>query len=119
MVEAAFNRLTQIPSERLLSLRPSLVEQLLVVALDAQGWEDYDYTAVCEMVRKNARRARFRLARSDKGVTGDKRKKKKGKKGKEKRAKNSVEGRAVVQSDTDTSGSSSSSSSSSDSSDSE
>ena len=94
-------------------MRPSLVEQLLILALDAQGWEDYDCSAVCEMVRKNARRARFRLAQSDKGVTGDKWKKKKGKKGNQKRAKNSVEAKAVVQSDSDSSGSSSSSSSSS------
>ena len=119
MVEAAFNHLTQILSGRRLSLHPSLVEQLLILALDAQGWEDYDYTAVCEMVWKNARCAKFRLARSDKGVTRNKRKKKKSKKGNKKKAKNSGEGKAVVQSDSDTLGFSSSSSSSSDSSDSD
>ena len=102
MVEAAFNRLTQILSRRRLSLRPSLVEQLLILAPDAQMWEHDDYTTVYEMVQKNAWPARFRLAWSDKGVTGDKPKKRKGNKGNQEKAKKSEEAKATdVYSDSD------------------
>ena len=69
----------------------------------AQGLVDYDSAAVCEMVCKNARRARFPC--THKGVTGEKRQQKKSKKSKGKKTKKSQEVVAEVQSDNESSAS--------------
>ena len=67
VVESAFSRLKLILGDRRCSLGCDLVEQLLILALDTQKWEEYNYAPVLELQKSSARRARFRLKRSDKG----------------------------------------------------
>jgi hypothetical protein len=45
-----------------------LIEQLLVLKLDAPPWEEFCFAPVLERLQRQAPRTRFRLARADKGV---------------------------------------------------
>lgn len=67
VVESAFSRLKLILGDRRCRLSCDLVEQLLILALDTQKWEEYNYSPVLELQRSSAQRARFRLKRADKG----------------------------------------------------
>ena len=66
-VEQAFSQLGQLLAPRRLSSSSALVEQFMILALDATAWEKYDYEPVWQIAANNQRRARFRLARTDKG----------------------------------------------------
>ena len=70
VVEAVFNRLTQILSPHRLRLATTSVEQLLILAVDTDRWYEYDYTQALDIIRQNQRRAQFRGPRIDKGITG-------------------------------------------------
>ncbi len=66
-VEAAFSRLRQILTDHRTLLDPHLVEQLLILALDAENWLKYDVQPILDRMKNQVRRASFRLAREDKG----------------------------------------------------
>jgi hypothetical protein len=66
-VEQAFSRFTALLAPQRLSLSTKLVEQFMILALDALPWGKYDYQPVWSLVSNNERRARFRKARADQG----------------------------------------------------
>lgn len=66
-VEAAFSRLRQILTDYRTLLDPHMVEQLLILALDAENWLSYDVRPILDRMQRQVRRASFRLARADKG----------------------------------------------------
>ena len=67
VVEQAFSRLTRLLAPQRLRIKPRLVEQNLIMALDSIPWTEYNFAPVWEIVSTNVRRARFRVARSDRG----------------------------------------------------
>ena len=67
MVEQAFSRLTRLLAPQRLRIKPRLVEQYLILALDSIPWTEYNFAPVWEIVSTSARRARFHVARSDRG----------------------------------------------------
>ena len=67
VVEQAFSRLTHLLSPLRLRLDPSLVQQYLIVALDAPGWWEYDFGPLFQRAKVHASRTPFRYPRSDKG----------------------------------------------------
>ena len=67
VVEQAFSRLTRLLAPQRLRIKPKLVEQYLIMALDSIPWTEYNFAPVWDMISTSAQRARFRLARSDRG----------------------------------------------------
>ena len=66
-MEQAFLRFTALLALQRLSLSTKLVEQFMILALDALPWGKYDYQPVWSLVSNNERRAQFRTARADRG----------------------------------------------------
>ena len=67
-VESAFSKLRNILTNHRTLLDPRLVEQLLILSLDALPWDKYDFGPILTLLRTQGKRARFRLARADKGT---------------------------------------------------
>ena len=65
VVEQAFSQLTRLLAPQRLRISTKLVEQFMILALDSVPWTEYNFDTVWEDMRTNARRARFRLARTD------------------------------------------------------
>ena len=64
-VEQAFSRFTALLALQRLFLSTNLVEQFMILALDALPWGKYDYQSVWSLVSNNERRAPFCRARAD------------------------------------------------------
>ena len=76
VVEQAFSCLTRLLSPQRLSIDPSLVTLLLIVALDSVPWGEYDVSKVSEFMKAQKTRMPFRYPRSDKGGKHRKRQRK-------------------------------------------
>ncbi|EPS59234.1 hypothetical protein M569_15575 [Genlisea aurea] len=68
MRPSAFSKLQQILTDHRMLLDIGLIEQLLVLKLDAPPWEEYPFAPLLARFLKQAPRTRFRLARADKGT---------------------------------------------------
>ena len=68
VVESAFSRLRKILADCRVSLECNTVEQLLLIALDSEPWETYDFGPVWQMQCSNPTRIHFRTKRSDRGI---------------------------------------------------
>lgn len=53
-VEPAFSQLRMILGDRRLSLSSDVIEQLLILALDAPTWDIFDFSPVIEALRSSA-----------------------------------------------------------------
>ena len=67
-VEQAFSQLTRLLAPQRLRISTNLVEQFMILALDSVPRTECGFVTVWEDMRPNARRARFPLARSDRGA---------------------------------------------------
>lgn len=67
LVLSAFSKLRRILSDQRMLLDVALVEQLMVLCLDAAPWEEYNFQPVLDRLVNSTPRLHFRLARADKG----------------------------------------------------